>query len=172
VLKAVGHVWGLEAIFRTYPDARIVQTHRDPLRVIASLTSLLSTGYTMVSDEVDPPTIAREWAESWARALERLMAFRESEQVPPSRFLDVHYAEFMQDPIAMVRRIYDHFRLDLSHEAEHRMRRFLAENPQGKKGVHRYDLARFGLDPQATRERYRFYQEHFGVTSEPMEQGA
>jgi hypothetical protein len=168
VLKAVGHVWALESIFRVYPDARIVQTHRDPLRVLASLTSLLSTGYSMTSDEIDPRAIAAEWTESWARALERLIRFRDSGRIDPSRFYDVHYHEFLRDPVAMVERIYEHFGIELSSDAEQRIRRFLVENPQGKKGEHRYDPARFGLDARDVHERYRSYLERFGVEREPV----
>jgi hypothetical protein len=166
VLKAVNHLWALDHIFNTYPDARIVQTHRDPLNVIASLTSLLSTGFRMVSDEVDSAAIAREWAESWARALRKAMDFRDSGRVDQARFFDVHYGEFMQDPIAMVARIYTHFGFDLSPEAERRMRSFLASNPQGKHGEHRYSLAQFGLNAEVERERYRFYTERYSVQPE------
>ena len=163
VLKAVNHLWALDHIFEVYPDAMVVQTHRDPLAVIASLTSLLSAGYRMVSDHIDSNVIAREWSDSWARALRKVMDFRASGRVNPARILDVRYAEFMQDPIAMIGRIYGHFGLTFSAEAERRMRQFLAENPQGKHGEHRYNLRQFGLDPALERERYRFYTEHYGV---------
>lgn len=168
VLKAVNHLWALEDIFNTYPDARIVQTHRDPLSVNASLTSLLSTGYRMVSDEVDSAAIAREWADSWARALRKTMDFRDSGRVDERRFFDVRYDEFMKDPIAMIGRIYAHFELELRPDAAARMRRFLAGNPKDKHGEHRYSLSQFGLDPAIERDRYRFYTERFGVESEQL----
>ena len=31
VLKSPGHLWALDALLDVYPDARIIQTHRDPL---------------------------------------------------------------------------------------------------------------------------------------------
>jgi len=73
----------------------------------------------------------------------------------------------MQDPIAMVARIYAHFGIRLSAEAERRMRSFLATNPKDKHGEHRYSLAQYGLDPEVERDRYRFYTQRFGVRSEP-----
>jgi len=66
----------------------------------------------------------------------------------------------------MVRRIYEHFGLSLGLDAEQRMRNFLAANPKDKHGTHTYTLADAGLDPVAERERYRAYQERFGIESE------
>jgi hypothetical protein len=166
VLKAVGHLWGLKEIFEIYPDARIVQTHRDPLKFIASLTSLMSLGLSMTSEQVDSHAVGVQWAESWVKALEKTIAFRNSGIVEEGRFFDVHYHESMKDPVAMVGKIYQHFGIDFSEVAEHRMRDFLAVNPKDKHGVHQYSLEKFGLDPKAERENYRFYTERFGVEEE------
>jgi hypothetical protein len=166
VLKAVGHLWALKEIFEIYPDARIVQTHRDPLKVIASLTSLLSMGLGMTSDDVEPHAIGVQWAKSWVEALKKAMAFRDSGAVDKNRFFDVHYRDSMQDPVAMVGRICAHFGIPFSEEVERRMREFLAANPKDKHGAHRYGLEEFGLDPQTERQRYRFYTEGFGVEPE------
>jgi hypothetical protein len=166
VLKSVGHLWGLEALFDLYPDARVVMTHRDPLKLIASHCSLVSMATSMGSDRVDDLEIGREWGQSWERAMRKGIAFRKSGKAAPESFFDMHFSEFIQDPVAMVRRIYQHFGLELSPAAEQRMSGFLAENPPGKHGKHSYTLERFGLDPAAERERYRFYQEHYGVASD------
>jgi hypothetical protein len=39
-LKAPVHMLCLEALFATYPDALVVQTHRDPLEILPSAASL------------------------------------------------------------------------------------------------------------------------------------
>jgi hypothetical protein len=166
VLKSTGHLWGLAPLFETYPDAGIVMTHRDPLKLIASHASLVSMACSMGSDEVEPHDVGRRWSRSWESAMRQGIAFRESGEVDESSFFDMHFAELLKDPIAMVGRIYAHFGLELGAEAEARMRRFLDENPQGKHGTHSYTLEQFGLDPAAERERYRFYQEYYGVASE------
>jgi len=166
VLKSVGHLWGLEALFDIYPDARVVMTHRDPLKLIASHCSLVSMACSMGSDQVDDAEIGREWSQSWEGAMRQGISFRESGKVPPEQFFDMHFPEFIQDPVAMARRIYEHFGLDLSHDDETIMSGFLAENPPGKHGKHSYTLERFGLDRVAERERYRFYQEYYGVASD------
>ena len=94
------------------------------------------------------------------------ISFRETGKVPPEQFFDMHFPEFIQDPVAMVRRIYEHYGLALGGDAAARMQRFLDDNPPGKHGKHSYTLEEFGLEPAAERERFRFYQEHYGVVDE------
>lgn len=168
VLKSPGHLWMLEALLAIYPDARIVQTHRDPLKVIASLTSLVTYLRSMASDHHDPLAIAADWSARLGRGLENTMRVRDQAQLDGQRIFDMQFGEFIADEVAMVRRIYDHFGIDFSADAEARMRRFLAANPADKHGRHRYTLADAGLDAATERRRYAAYQERFGVTSEPL----
>jgi len=87
----------------------------------------------------------------------RGFAARDDGCAPPERFLDVWYTELMADPLAVVRRIYRHFDLELSTATEERMRTWLAKHPKDQNGPHMYSLAQFGLDADAERERYRAY---------------
>jgi hypothetical protein len=162
VLKTVD-LLGLEHLFSLYPDAQVIMTHRDPLRVIASLSSLLATGLRMTSDDSDPSTMGEHWAASCAKGMKKTMAFRDSGKVSESSFFDVSYNESMKDPIDMVRRIYSHFGLEFTSVVEQRMAEFLAGNPKDKLGAHRYTLQQFGLDPIELKERYGFYIDRFGV---------
>lgn len=166
VLKSPGHLWALDALLAVYPDARIVQTHRDPLKVVASLASLVTVLRSLASDAIDPDEIAIDWTTRLARGLERTMRLRAARALPATQVFDVHFPVFMADPIGTVGRIYAHFGLTLGAEAETRMRRFLAENPADKHGAHAYTLAAAGLDVATERRRYAAYQEHFGVASE------
>ena len=167
VLKSPGHLWALDALLAEYPDARVIQTHRDPLRVVASLASLVALLRSMASDEIDRHAIGREWTELLARGLARATAVREGRSAGAPPVFDVHFAELMRDEIAMVRTIYAHFGLTLSSEAETRMRRFLAANPKDKHGAHRYTLADAGLDVTTERARYEAYQTRYAIASEP-----
>jgi sulfotransferase family protein len=168
VLKSPGHLWALEALLAEYPDARVVQTHRDPLRVVASLASLIALLRSMASDAIDRGAIGIEWTERLVAGLRHASAVREHPPAGAPPVFDMHFRDFIRDEIAMVRRIYAHFDLALSAEAETRMRRFLAANPKDKHGAHRYTLADAGLDPVTERERYAAYQERYGIASEPL----
>jgi len=166
VLKAPSHLFMIDALLDTYPDARIVQTHRDPVTVVASLASMSAALQRAFTDRVEPRDIGREVLQRWTSGLERSMQLRQSGRLPADRFVDVHYADLTRDPMATVRRIYTQFGLALSPTAEARMSRFLADNPQDKHGPHRYALENFGLDGESLARRFKGYCEYFQVPTE------
>ena len=166
VLKSSSHLWSLPALLTEYPDARIVQTHRDPLQVLASFTSLVTTLRRLYSGRADAREIGEEQAAFLAEGLGRSLAFRDAGMLPADQVMDLHFADFVRDPIGHVGAIYRHFGRTLSQEAAALMRRFLAENPGDRHGAHRYRFADTGLDLATERRRFRAYQERFAIASE------
>lgn len=169
VLKSPGHLWALGSVLKEYPDARFVQTHRDPLRIVASLASLVEMLRSMTSRRVDRKQIAREWMEQIAVALDRSVDARVHGALDSSRIVDLSFRELLADPFAGIRRVYERFGLEYRADAEARMRRFLSENPSEKHGAHRYRFADTGLDAGEARERFRRYVEHFDVPAESLD---
>ena len=112
----------LRELFAVYPDARVVQTHRDPLVVMASMTSLVATLFWLRSDRVDPRAIAKTWLRGVAFMLNHSLEQREQGLLPEDRLHDVLYHELVRDPIGEVRRLYERFEMELTPEAETRMR--------------------------------------------------
>jgi hypothetical protein len=169
VLKSPGHLWCLGALLAEYPNALLVQTHRDPLRIIASLSSLMSVLRRLGSDDISQPDIAAEFAGYLTSGLDRSVAAREDGTVPADRVVDVQFRAFMADPFTTIREIYDRLGLELSDESEARMRAFLADNTIEKHGGHRYTFADTELDVGEWRDRTRRYQEYFDVPSENLD---
>jgi len=157
LLKAPPHLPGLRALFAVYPDADVIVTHRDPLEVVPSIASLHVVLRRTFSRAVDPLAVGPEVSRMLADDIRRGFAARDDGCAPPERFLDVWYTQLMDDPLAVVRRIYRHFDLPLSAEVEGRMRTYLETNPKDRAGPHRYSLAEFGLDAEVERARYREY---------------
>ncbi len=166
VLKAPGHLFALDALLDTYPDARIIQTHRDPLKVAASIASLTVVLRSAFSDEVDRRHTAADWSRLWALALNHTLRTRTHRALDTGQILDIHFPDLVRDPIATVKSLYRHFGRSLDAEAEARMRRFLSANPNNRHGTHRYSLSEFGLDPERERARYQAYTAHFGIRPE------
>ena len=169
LLKSPAHLWHLDALAGQYPDVLIVQTHRDPLKVIASTSALATHLQHMASDEPDITEIAASYAEDIFVGLDRGMDARERGVIPAERVVDVQFSAFVADPIATVRQIYVALGRELDDLAEQRMRGFLAENPgDGGGGGTRYRFADTGLDAGILRERATAYQDYFNVASEPI----
>jgi hypothetical protein len=167
VLKAPSHLPALPTLFSVYADARVVVTHRDPLKILPSVASILySTAYVR-SDAVDPQAMLGWFTGETCRGLlDGMTAFRASGAVDPRRFHDLRYADLVAKPLDTIGALYDAFGLRLSAAAEARMRAYLDAKPKGKHGAHRYDFAATGLSRDAERERFRSYQERYGVPSE------
>lgn len=169
LLKSPAHLWHLDELAAEYPDAVIVQTHRDPLKVIASTSALATHLRRMTTDAPDITEIAAHYAEDIFLGLERGMDARARSVIPPERIVDVHFLDFVADPIATVRQIYGAMGRDLSGDVEEAMRSFLARNPgDGGGGGTRYRFADTELDEPVLRERSAAYQASFGVVSEPV----
>jgi len=169
VLKSSSHLWSLDALLDEYPDALVVQTHRDPLRVLASFTSLVATLRRLYSDRVDARRVGEEEAAFLAAGLERAVAFRDRGRLEPARVHDLHFKTFIADPIGAIEALYRQFGRSLSPAARENMRRYLAANPGDKHGAHRYRFADTGLDPATERARFGRYTERFAIEPEAIE---
>lgn len=167
LLKSPGHIWALDALLAEYPDAMLVQTHRDPLKAIASVSALVALLRRIACDDPTIVEAADEWAEYLLLGFERSVTAREDGTVDPKRAIDVQFADFMADPMATVATVYDRLGLELTGEAEARIRAFHAAHPVEAVGQ-RYTWADTGLDAATLRERARPYQDYFGVPDESI----
>jgi Sulfotransferase family len=164
LLKSPAHLWHLDTLVETYPDAVIVQTHRDPLNVISSISALTNHLRRMASDETTIAECAVQSCEEIVVGLQRGVTLRES--LAPDQVIDVQFADFMRDPFATIRWLYCRLDRELTPTAERKMREFLAAHPGDGGG--RYSWADTGLDAGLLREQVAAYQERYDVPSEPL----
>ena len=123
VLKSPDHVYGLQHLFEVFPDAWIVQTHRNPAEVIkssADLTRVLRGLYGR-PDSVEE-TRERE-ARVLAEGAEHFIQFRDTHPELSSRFIDVKYTDLIADPMATVHRICAEVKSPLSAAARERVQK-------------------------------------------------
>jgi hypothetical protein len=114
---------------------------------------------------VDPPAVAAYWIDRIERLLRSCV--RDRDQIPVERSIDVLFHEFMDDDLAMVRRIYELADLEMSSEAEEDLDAYMLANPRGKHGRIVYDLkGDFGVDRDELRERFGFYFDRFPIEVE------
>ena len=159
-LKSPAHLMALDALTATYPGARMVWTHRDPVTVVASVASLNTVLHSVSAEHVDPVAVGREWAPKLAMLLDRGCDFRD--RVGDDAFHDLDYRDLVNDPIGTIKRLYDWLDRPLTPLAEARMRAGMDANPQDRYGRHTYRLEDHGLDPDEERERFSRYSTRFG----------
>src|SRR5699024_12173741 len=153
VLKNPSHLFALDEIMATYPDALIIQTHRDPTTAIASACSLAAPATDGWSETFRDETIGRDQLDLWARGLDTFTAARA--QYDPAQFIDVDYNDFTAYPLGTVVGVYDRFGIELTAGARRAMEAMHAESRTGgRKPAHRYALADFGLTRAEVEERF------------------
>ncbi len=163
VLKTPHHLEWLDVLFEVFPDAVVVQTHRDPSTTIASFCSMVAHMRGLMSDRVDPLDIGQQLFAKIGRMIDRSMSSRDARG--GQGFVDVHYHELVEDPVGVLERVCA--AIDLPKPPQRSViEQWLAGNQQHKHGVHRYAAADFGLDQDALQSRFAAYRERFGVASE------
>jgi Sulfotransferase family len=153
VLKNPSHLFALDALLEVYPDALVIQTHREPRTAIASVCSLSAEAARGWSTLYRGDVVGRDQLELWARGLEDFVAARSRHD--PAQFVDVAYEEFVADPLGTAQSIYARFGLPLTDAARAAMRELHAESTTGeRRPSHRYALADFGLTTDQVDARF------------------
>lgn len=165
LLKTPGHLATLEALFATYPDAWVVQTHRDPARTMPSTASTTAMVQWMRMDEVDLPGLCAAIEAVFGFALNHSVELRGSGAVP-DRFVDVHFSRLLADPVATLRDAYARMGRELDETHAERIRAYLRDKPQGKFGKHRYTPEEWGYTAESLRRGLAPYVDHFQIELE------
>ena len=168
VLKSPAALGKLSDLIAVYPDVVIVQTHRDPVKVLGSLTSLSGTMEWMRMNSVsDSSDFASKFLEGVPQLLVGIMQARNAGMFGRTTFVDVVFSEFISDPVGQMQHLYDQLGLSMSSETAHAMEAYLAARPSGRGGEHRYTLDA-SIDLQRVREQLRPYQEYYKIESEKL----
>jgi hypothetical protein len=153
VLKNPSHLVGLDAIMSVYPDALIVYTRREPVVAIASACSLSAEATKGWSTTFVGETIGRTQLDMLSKAVKRFE--RERAAYDPKQFVDVDYREFVTDPVATTKAIYESFGLEWTTAVDEAVTKLDAESRQGgRRPKHSYDLGDYGLTEEQVREAF------------------
>lgn len=153
-LKSPVHLASLAGLLRTYPDARVVFTHRDPREAVASMAGLTSRLRMLVSPLQDKQEIGRHVLATLAQMEAAGERIRGQWPAHAPAFLDIRYRDLVRDPLATVRTVLSHFGLPEDDDLEPKIRRYLRENAQHRHGQHRYSLDEFALDEDEIRATF------------------
>jgi hypothetical protein len=165
LLKNPGHVDNLDLLFATFPDAKVIQTHRDPAKAVPSLCALLMQMHPIVEtgryEQRAHNMLAREVAK-WAKAVNEAELVRQSHS---RQVMDVIHSDFHRDPIAVIEGIYKFIGMELTPQVRAAMEQRIADDPERQHGVHHYKVADFGLTEDEIRERFGDYIDRFDLVS-------
>lgn len=163
LLKSPSHIFKLDALMERYPDTKIVMTHRDPAKVIASMASVFYTIYSMTCGE---GTVDKRWCgdraiNMWAEGIKRGMASRD--RLGDDRFIDIYNKDVIKDPIGTFENLYDQLGFAMDAPLRERLEVYQKQNSEGAQGSHAYDPEEFGLSESRVRSAFKDYADRFGL---------
>lgn len=160
-LKCPWHLWNLDALMAVYPDARIIQTHRDVAKSLGSQCSLSARMIAKMQRSLRMNEVGDFWLDYSKTAIERGMAARS--KIPDSQIYDLRLDDLVAHPIDTLKEIYVHFDLDYDEGLTDRFLARITEQPTAQLGEHDYDIEDFGLTEGQVREDFRDYCKLFDV---------
>ena len=165
VLKTPQHMQDLDALLQVFPHARLVCSHRDPVKLVGSVCSTAWNAMVRDSDTMTADWLGPQWLSKTERMLHKTLRIRD-ELVPPRNQYDIQYADITADWQQALQGVYDFLGLPFTDEARRNMQGWLDRNAQHQHGAHKYSLADFGLDAQDVDRRLMFYRQRFTIPYE------
>jgi hypothetical protein len=165
LLKNPGHIGALNLLFDELPDAFVIQTHRDPVKAITSMSSTLfhlHSAFEGGGAKISAPLLGAREMEKWAAAVDAARPVRAQHC---KQIIDVNHAEFHNAPMAVVGRIYDFCGLRLTAGVEAMMAERVRNKPELSHGAHNYDMADYGLRREEINARFADYIDEFGLAN-------
>ena len=159
VLKDPSHMWSIDYLFKQFPDATVIQIHRDPVEVIPSVCSLVMSAKSMSEPLTSPNELGVQQLEQWAHVLDKTIEFRKRYS---SNFIDIFYNEILDDSIGILKKIYSHLGEDINHSVIEEIKN-LSKVQLNKNSNHKYSLGEYGLKNTSVNERFSEYKKYYDI---------
>jgi hypothetical protein len=137
----------LASLLETYPDAVIIQTHRNPCEFMGSWNHLIEQAQSLLAIPQDKNYIGADQLEFMSSMLNQAMEFRVANPSLESRWIDISYYDFIKNPMTLVDHIYTSMGRKLTDEARANMQLYLQKQAESRKKEirHSYTLEEYGL---------------------------
>jgi hypothetical protein len=165
ILKSPQHMQDLDAMLHVFPNAKLICSHRDPIKTVGSACSMAWNAIVRDTDSLTADWVGREWLPKTERMVRKTMRVRRELSTPGNQY-DIQYADITADWETAIGGIYDFLGLPFTEQARSAMRAWLDSNKQHQHGAHKYSLADFGLNRDEVDTRLMFYREHFNIPYE------
>jgi hypothetical protein len=142
VLKMPSDSLFIRQIFKTFPDAKVIWTHRDPYAAFASSISMRGQSRTIFNKDAGVDYMREHFPRQLASHLTRPL---ELSTERPNDIHHIYYDDLLVDPLAQIKKIYNWLGNEWTGATETGMQRWLAENPQNRYGKHSYSLSEWGF---------------------------
>ena len=157
VLKSPHHLGFIDKMISVFPDAKIIQTHRDPIKTVPSFCSMCANLFEPLTTNFDKVFIGKHWSNKLTRALNHCMNIREQH---PDNDLDLEFLNMIKDPIDEMKKIYECIGGPFGEKTEVAMEAWREENKH-EMGAHKYSLEEYDLTESQINDNFAKYQQKY-----------
>ena len=157
VLKSPHHLGFIDKMISVFPDAKIIQTHRDPIKTVPSFCSMCANLFEPLTTNFDKVFIGKHWSNKLTRALNHCMNISEQH---PDNFLDLEFLNMIKDPIDEMKKIYEFIGEPFGEKTEVAMEAWREENKH-EMGAHKYSLEEYDLTESQINDNFAKYQKKY-----------
>ena len=157
VLKSPHHLGFIDKMISVFPDAKIIQTHRDPIKTVPSFCSMCANLFEPLTTNFDKVFIGKHWSNKLTRALNHCMNISEQH---PDNFLDLEFLNMIKDPIDEMKKIYEFIGEPFGEKTEVAMEAWREENKH-EMGAHKYSLEEYDLTESHINNNFAKYQQKY-----------
>ena len=157
VLKSPHHLGFIDKMISVFPDAKIIQTHRDPIKTVPSFCSMCANLFEPLTTNFDKVFIGKHWSNKLTRALNHCMNISEQH---PNNFLDLEFLNMIKDPIDEMKKIYEFIGESFGEKTEVAMEAWRKENKH-EMGAHKYSLEEYDLTESQINNNFAKYQQKY-----------
>ena len=157
VLKSPHHLGFIDKMISVFPDAKIIQTHRDPIKTLTSFCSMCANLFEPLTTNFDKVFIGKHWSNKLTRALNHCMNISEKH---PDNFLDLEFLNMIKDPIDEMKKIYEFIGEPFGEKTEVAMEAWREENKH-EMGAHKYSLEEYDLTESQINDNFAKYQQKY-----------
>jgi hypothetical protein len=158
LLKTPDHIHGLQELLEVFPEAHVIQTHRDPVQTIPSICSFIRVLHSTTTSRDDSIDIGQAWSQMFAYSMGRALKVRDAN---PARFLDIWYRDTVADPRKVAEEVFSFLGRPLTKEGWAEMQKWREANKREERPAHSYTLEEFGLSQALIKKQFRDYREKF-----------
>lgn len=155
LLKTPHHLHFLDCLLTTFPDAKIIQTHRDPIDTIPSISSFNYNLWITQADNVDASLVGEQWSNMFARGLSHAMHVRQAHR---DQFIDIGFKTLLAEPLETSKAIFDFIGLPVTDDSLAAMQNHRDENKRDLRPAHQYSLADFGFSEDGIKQQFADYR--------------
>ena len=156
ISKAPEHLWNLDVLLKVFPSARIVMTHRDPVRSIVSYASMISMFRRTAYKRPDFKQLGSYVTKVFERGMKKAILLREKTDLT-GKIIDIHCDNIQELPLQSIIKVCAFFEIEISKEDKNQIKNWIKNKKLDAPGTHQYDYETYGVDKALIKEKFHFY---------------